>query len=112
VNVMAAVNIKTAITLTIVGIVIIAVCIPLYLGKIKMNGFYGIRIPKAYESEENWFKVNKYGAGLLMIWGTFVIIAGIVCLALDPQSVLTAAKIIFLSIIIPLVQIFRYGKRV
>jgi hypothetical protein len=109
---MAGVNIKTAITLTIVGIIVIAVCIPLYLGKIKMNRAYGFRIAKAFESEENWLKINKYGAALLMCWGVFVIIAGAVCLFIEPQSVLTAAKITFLSIIIPLVLTFRYGNRV
>ncbi|MGO9569797.1 MAG: SdpI family protein [Desulfomonilaceae bacterium] len=107
---MESVNVKTAITLAILGIVVILVSVPLYLGKIKMNRAYGFRIPKALESAENWYRINRYGARVLMYWAVFVMIMGIVCLYVEPQSVLMIAKITFLSIVIPIVQTFRYAK--
>jgi hypothetical protein len=53
---METVNAKTAITLICLGFILIGVSIPLLLGKIKMNYFYGFRIRKAFESEENWYE--------------------------------------------------------
>ena len=50
---MESINVKTAVTLVCLGFILVAVSIPLYLGKIKMNRFYGFRIRNAVESEEN-----------------------------------------------------------
>jgi hypothetical protein len=108
---METVNAKTAVTLVCLGFIVIAVSIPLYLGKIKMNRAYGFRIRKAFESEENWYTINSYGAKLLMCWALCVMIVGIVCLFIAPQSVLTVSKLTFLSVIVPIVQTFRYARR-
>jgi uncharacterized membrane protein len=107
---MESVNVKTAITLAFLGIVVILVSIPLYFGKIKMNRAYGFRIAKALESDESWYKINRYGARVLMYWAVFMMIMGIICLYVEPQSVLTVAKITFLSVVIPVVQTFWYAK--
>jgi hypothetical protein len=106
-----SVNVKTAITLACLGIVVILVCIPLHFGRIKMNSAYGFRFGKAFESEANWYSINKYGAKLLMGWAVAIMIVGIACLCIDPQSVLAVAKISFLSLIVPLAQTFRYARR-
>jgi uncharacterized membrane protein len=106
-----SVNVKTAITLACLGIGVILVCIPLYFEKIKMNCAYGFRIGKAFESEENWYRINKYGAKVLMGWAVAIMIVGIVCLYIDPQSVLTVAKISFLSLIVPIAQTYYYARR-
>jgi hypothetical protein len=45
-----------------VGALIIAVCIPLLKNKIRMNRWYGMRFRKSFESDENWYKINRYGA--------------------------------------------------
>ncbi len=83
---METVNAKTAVTLVCLGFMLIAVSIPLYLGKIKMNCFYGFRIRKAFESEENWYKINRYGAKVLMWWSVVIVAMGIACLFIEPQS--------------------------
>lgn len=108
---MESVNEKTAITLVCLGIIVILVCVPLFRCKVKMNSFYGIRIRKAFESEENWYMINRYGAKVLMWWAVFIMIIGIVCLYIEPQSVLTTAKIAFISILVPIVQILYFAKR-
>ena len=58
---METVNAKTAVTLVCLGFILIAVSIPLCLGKIKMNRFCGFRIQKAFESEENWYRSTDSG---------------------------------------------------
>ncbi|MDD5170119.1 MAG: SdpI family protein [Syntrophales bacterium] len=108
---MLSVNAKTAITLVILGSAIFLLLIPLYSGRVKMNRVYGIRIRKAFESEENWFKVNRYGAAALMYWAIGLMITGIMCLFIPPEFILTVAKTGFILIIIPVIQIMRYAKR-
>ncbi len=108
---MITVNAKTAVTLVCLGFVLIAVSIPLYLGKIKMNHFYGFRIRKAFESEENWYSINRYGAKALMRWSVVLMAVGIVCPYIDPQHVLTVAKIGFLSLLVPVVQTWWYARK-
>jgi uncharacterized membrane protein len=108
---MESVNVKTAITLVCLGIIVILVSVPLYLGKIKMNRAYGFRIRKAFESEENWYGINRYGAKVLMWWSVVIMAIGIACLYIEPQSVLTVAKVSFISVAVPIVQTLYYAKR-
>ncbi|NPU86250.1 MAG: SdpI family protein [Syntrophaceae bacterium] len=104
------VNEKTALTLLAVGIVLILVSLPLYLGKIKRNSVYGFRISQAFESEENWYAINRYGAGVLMLWSVVLAVFGIACLYVQPQNVMTIANIGFLSIGVPIVLTFLFAR--
>jgi hypothetical protein len=87
------------------------VSIPLLLGKIKMNYFYGFRIRKAFESEENWYEINSYGAKAMIRWALVVMAAGIACLYIQPEHVLTVAKISFVSLLVPIVQTLLFARR-
>lgn len=65
--------------MNIVAVVhLIAACIivmasqPLIRGRVKMNDWYGIRIPQAFESEERWREINCYGGRLFLAWGIVV----------------------------------------
>jgi len=108
---MESVNVKTAITFVCLGSILIAVCLPLYLGKIKMNPVYGFRIRKAFESSENWYKINRYGAKAVMCWSVVIMAIGIMCLFIQPPAVLPAAKIAFVSVLVPVVVTLYYAKR-
>lgn len=35
--------------------------LPLVRRRVPMNRLYGVRIPKAFTSEANWYAVNEYG---------------------------------------------------
>ncbi len=108
---MDTVNAKTAITLICLGFILIAVSIPLLLGKIKMNYVYGFRIRKAFESEENWYTINSYGAKALIRWSVVLMAIGIACLYIEPQHVLTVAKVGFISLLVPVVQTVWYARQ-
>ena len=58
------------------GILIIALSIPLLKEKIKMNNWYGFRISKSMESEENWYRLNKYAAQRMIKWSRVLIMIG------------------------------------
>jgi uncharacterized membrane protein len=45
------------------------VAVPLIQRRVKMNHWYGVRIPAAFASEEAWFDLNRYGGRLLFFWG-------------------------------------------
>ncbi|MEI7637865.1 MAG: SdpI family protein [Syntrophus sp. (in: bacteria)] len=109
---MLTINEKTFITLIVLGIVIILISIPLYLGRVKMNGVYGFRIRKAFESDQNWYLINRYGARALMLWGMVLMAAGIICLFVQPQYVLNTAKAGFISIVIPIMLTIAFGRRI
>jgi hypothetical protein len=108
---METVNAKTAVTLVCLGFILIGVSIPLLLGKIKMNYFYGFRIRKAFESEENWYEINSYGAKAMIRWALVIMAAGIACLYVEPQLALTVAKVSFVSVLVPIVQTLLFAKR-
>lgn len=77
-------NIMTGITNILVGLLIIILNIPLTKKKIKMNRWYGMRIPKSFESEENWYKINEYGGKIFIYWSIPIILIGIISLFLPP----------------------------
>jgi len=53
----------------VAALLAIAAALPLMRGAVKMNPWYGVRIPAAFESEERWFDLNRYGGRLLFLWG-------------------------------------------
>ncbi|MEN6623036.1 MAG: SdpI family protein [Smithella sp.] len=109
--IMWTINEKAFITLIVLGIVVILLSIPLYLGKVKRNCVYGFRISQAFESEQNWYQINRFGAGALIIWALLLIALGIICLFIDSQNVLTTTKIGLISIIVPVMLTISFGRK-
>lgn len=60
-----------------VAILCIVTSIPLLKGQIKRNSWYGIRIRKAFVSEENWKKVNEYGARAIIRSSVLILVMGL-----------------------------------
>ena len=56
------------------GLLFIAISLPLILRMIPMNGLYGFRIPKAFISAELWYDINAYGGKQMILW-SFIMIA-------------------------------------
>jgi hypothetical protein len=113
---MSRVNIVLGICNISCGIVFIAIGIPLLKRKIKMNGLYGFRLAKAYESEENWYDINAYGARQLIIWSIPVILTGIISLfvPIDDRSAMPAlvgAGPVTISVLIAMVRTLTYAKK-
>ena len=65
------------------GAVFIAVSVPLVARMVPMNRWYGVRTRKAFASEENWYELNAYGGKLLVVYGAFLVVAGLVEYWLD-----------------------------
>ena len=65
-----------------VACVLIAVSLPLVWRKIPRNHLYGIRIRKAFQSDELWYDINAYGGRQLVLWSIPMILAGVAFLFL------------------------------
>lgn len=63
------INISCGIIFTLLGI-------PLLLKKIPMNSLYGFRISKAFDSDKNWYEINRFGGRQLILWSFLLIAIG------------------------------------
>jgi len=99
------------------ALLIIGVCVPLVQGRIKMNRWYGVRLRKSFESEENWYKLNAFGGRQLILWSLPLIAAGLLCFFIPfagrNKDVLalvlgTAPLLVFPAIAI--IRIYQYAK--
>jgi hypothetical protein len=52
-----------------IGGVLAFLAIPLVFGIVPRNRVYGVRIPKAFESDSRWHAINAYGGRLLLVYG-------------------------------------------
>jgi hypothetical protein len=101
------------------AILITAISIPLVKRKIKMNPWYGVRIPKSFESEENWYKINAYGGKRLILWATLPAVIGIAAffLPLDSDAggtVLLTLLLAFaplIAIVPPIIEIVIFSRK-
>jgi hypothetical protein len=73
-------NIIPSILLFLLGILSIGVGLPLYWDQVPPNPFYGIRIPKALESDESWYAINHVGGQKIFIAGICFIILALILL--------------------------------
>ena len=53
--------------LSLVHCLIIVLCIPLILEKVKRNRFYGFRLPKTLASDEVWYPANAMAGRALCL---------------------------------------------
>lgn len=109
---MDSANTKLGVSLILCGLLSIGLSVPLLKSSIKMNRWYGFRIRKAFESEENWYKINKYGAQRLIIWSVAIIITGVVFFFLEPRLA-SAIGVLPLGVftLIAIIETLLYAKR-
>lgn len=96
-----------------IGLVVLLVSLPLVYNKIKMNRWYGIRMPKSYKSDENWYKINAYGGKLFVRWSIIIIMSGLMYFLLPLNEI---SRMIFsfvpVLLLIPTIQILIYSNKV
>jgi uncharacterized membrane protein len=69
-----------------IGAFVSLIAIPLILRMVPMNRYYGVRIPKAFTSDANWYELNAYGGWLLLIYGVCLFAFGVFAGRLAPDS--------------------------
>jgi len=94
----------------ICGLVFVGVSIPLIIGKIPPNYYYGWKTRKALSNEETWYKMNKYFgkdflvAGLVILAGSFVLL-----IFSNGLSASTILKVSLILLFVPAVATFFKG---
>ena len=107
-------NILFGIMNTFMAFLFICMSIPLVKGQITMNKIYGIRFKKSYESDDNWYKINKYGGRQLIIWsiplGLFGIISFFLPITESPLLYLIS-MLAPLIVFIPFINSYLYARK-
>lgn len=98
----------------LVGLLLIALAIPLILRRIGMNSWYGVRVQKAFQSEANWYAINHMGGRWLAAAGVVVFLVGVFVVLRPPTS---DAMVVLLSlapvlvVLLTLIPVLRYARR-
>ena len=97
------------------GLLVIGLAVPLVRRKIRMNRWYGVRIPESYKSEKRWFEINEYGGRLLLWWGVGVAVMAGLGLPLEKKYWVlysfSALGVIVVGLGLVTTRIFRYAAK-
>jgi hypothetical protein len=90
-------------------------CLPLVGRRIPMNAIYGVRIPKSFEGNDQWYDINEVG-GMIMSMVSFpLFLAGILGFFLPDSAVgmfgLVTSLVLFASIGLAVAYIVRYASK-
>jgi hypothetical protein len=112
---MAPINLILGFSYIFLAILLILVSIPLQRGAIGMNRFYGVRFKKSFESDDNWYKINKYSAGKIILWSWLLLAAGVVILLIpaDDNDVLIGLMTFCPLVLLlpPVISGYRFARR-
>ena len=98
------------------GGVLCGVCLPLILGKVGPNPFYGLRVKRTLDDPAVWYPANRYAAWWLMAAAALlmaVAAAGYIVfprLGLVPYA-LTCLGTLVGALAVGLIRTFRYLRR-
>lgn len=102
------------VTFFLTGLVIIGISIPLIFRRIPMNHFYGVRLPRAFESDANWYAINTYGGRILVAAGGAICLLGIGTWLISPSSSTTITALSVAPVVIMLLTLWpvmRFARR-
>ena len=97
-----------------VAVLGVVAAVPLLLGWVRRNSWYGVRVGQAYRSPRHWYLVNRYGGRRMALWSGPIILAGLVALVIPLQDrPLVATLLAFapLLVLVPTAESIRYARR-
>ena len=105
----------------VLAALVAALALPLAFRKVRMNLWYGVRIQRAFLSDEAWFDINEFGGKQMLLWSSSPAIVGLLCLCFpfdiagEPAAALMPPILSFASLIcatlIPVVRTVQYAAR-
>jgi uncharacterized membrane protein len=81
--------------------------IPLALGKVRPNSYYGFRVAKTMQNETMWYRVNTYTGKAFMFSGVVMMLLAFVVLAVNRSAALNRSELGWAAIaveVIPLIS--------
>ena len=85
------------------GLLTIILCVPLVLGKVPPNPWYGVRLPAAYRNNKNWYRINRVGGWITILWGVAMILYGVALFLFAQQ--LAIPPLISIIAIVPMATV-------
>ena len=112
---MNIINLILGSSFIVTGGIFILISLPLLKGSVKMNNWYGVRFRKAFESDENWFKINKYGSQQLIKWSALLVLIGVITIFVPfgkSQTLVIAVSFLPILIVIPpVIKTYRFARK-
>ena len=96
------------------GLLFVLLALPLMLRKVAMNRWYGVRIPKAFASPENWYAINAVGGRWMAVAGGVLALVGGAVLRFPPATIiglLVASLAPVPLVLFTLVPVLRFARR-
>ena len=103
-----------AITDIVVGVLFILLCLPLLKRRIPMNGLYGFRFRQSFTSEENWYRINEYGAQRMILWSLGIVFFGLMLFMpafYKNPGILVLCSLAPLLVIIPVIESYQFARQ-
>jgi hypothetical protein len=97
------------------GIFMAALAVPLIMGRVKPNGYYGFRIPVTMNNPDIWYPANSF-AGRILLWVAVVFTLASIVLAFVPGIsvdgyALACVGVLFVGLAFLLVRSLAYINR-
>ena len=99
--------------IALAGLVVSGISIPLILRRIPMNGFYGVRIPKSFVSDANWYAINAYGGRVLAVAGAIVSVVGLIIRFRPPSgdaAIVVAAVAPAVVLVLSIIPVLMFAR--
>lgn len=93
------------------GLILIGIAIPLIYRKIKINNWYGIRLPQTMKDENTWYEVNKICAKHLLYFGAAITILSPIILLSNLFTLITSTIILTILITVGTILIVIFAFR-
>lgn len=102
-----------AITNVACGVIMLLLAVPLALGKVRRNLYYGVRLPESFRNERAWTEINRHGGMQLIAFSLLLIAFGVMIFFVAPTgrwtTVLAAAAPA--AVLLPALATWRYARR-
>lgn len=66
------------------SLVVLVLAVPLYLGRVPRNAWYGMRIPKTMASDHAWYLANRYLGRMLLRAGSCALLGSLALMQAAP----------------------------
>lgn len=94
------------------GLLIAALAIPMGLGRVPRNGWYGFRVPKTLASDDVWYPTNQFMGRDLLVAGVVLTAGSLLLLPFAARLTVDAVAWIGLALtVVPLAVALYRGFR-
>ena len=112
---MSTINIVIGTAWVVAGLVSLGLSLPLIAKLVGRNSLYGVRFPEAFQSDEAWFAINRFGGRRFALWSLAQIAYGIgtYFMPLGNNAVFTilVGVVPIAFVLIPMFETWRFARR-